>query len=89
MPETDMAKLKKLNSDVLGIFAIQDKWINPEVVKTFQKNMAAAGRKVTVHNYEADHAFANPSNPKYNREFAAKAHNQSLVYLRSKFKIKG
>jgi carboxymethylenebutenolidase len=88
MPETDVAKLKKLNSDVLGIFATQDKWINPEVVKTFQKNMAAAGKKVTIMNYDADHAFANPSNPKYNKEYAAKAHAQSLSYLRGKFKLK-
>ena len=35
-----------------------------------------------------DHAFANPSNPKFNKEFAAKAHGQALTYLRGKFKVK-
>ena len=88
MPEKDVAKLKTLNTDVLGIFAAQDKWINPEVVGQFKKDMAAAGKKVTVYSYEADHAFANPSNPKFNKEFAAKAHSQALTYLRGKFKVK-
>ena len=89
MPEKDVAKLKTLNTDVLGIFATQDKWINPEVVGRFKKDMAAAGKKVTIESYDADHAFANPSNPKFKQNAAAKAHNQSLVYLRGKFKLKG
>jgi carboxymethylenebutenolidase len=89
MPEKDVAKLKTLNTDVLGIFATQDKWINPEVVGQFQKDMAAAKKKVTIKNYDADHAFANPSNPKYSKEFASQAHNVALEYLRKNFKLKG
>ena len=88
MPEKDVTKLKTLNTDVLGIFASQDKWINAEVVGQFKKDMASAGKKVTVVSYEADHAFANPSNPKFNKEYAAKAHGQALTYLRGKFKVK-
>jgi carboxymethylenebutenolidase len=88
MPEKDVAKLKTLNTDVLGIFAAQDKWINTEVVNQFKKDMAAAGKKVTIESYDADHAFANPSNPKFSKEYAAKAHGQALAYLRTKFKLK-
>ena len=88
MPEKDVAKLKTLNTDVLGIFATQDKWINPEVTAQFKKDMTAAGKKVTIESYNADHAFANPSNPKFNAEYAAKAHGQALAYLRTKFKVK-
>ncbi|OGX88233.1 dienelactone hydrolase [Hymenobacter lapidarius] len=88
MPEKDVAKLKTLNTDVLGIFATQDRWINPEVVAQFKKDMAAAGKKVTIESYDADHAFANPSNPKFNKEFAAQAHSKALTYLRGKFKVK-
>ena len=88
MPEKDVAKLKTLNTDVLGIFASQDKWINPEVVGQFKKDVEAAGKQLTVESYDADHAFANPSNPKFIQEYAAKAHAQSLAYLRSKFKLK-
>jgi len=86
MPEKDVAKLKTLNSDVLGLFAEQDKWINPEVVKQFEKDMAAAGKKATVKEYPADHAFANPSNPKYNKELATDAHQKALAYLKARLK---
>jgi carboxymethylenebutenolidase len=86
MPEKDVAKLKTLNSDVLGLFADQDKWINPQVVGQFEKDMAAAGKKVTVKEYPADHAFANPSNPKYNKELAADAHQRALTYLKARLK---
>ncbi|HEX8350684.1 MAG TPA: dienelactone hydrolase family protein [Hymenobacter sp.] len=88
MPEKDVAKLKTLNTNVLGIFGTQDKFINPEVVSQFQKDMAAAGKKVTIKNYDADHAFANPSNPKFNQACAAEAHSLSVDYLRKSFKLK-
>ena len=88
MPEKDVAKLKALNSDVLGIFASQDKWINPEVVGQFKKDMTSAGKSVTIESYNADHAFANPSNPKYKKDDAAKAHEHALAYLRGRFKSK-
>ncbi|UOQ67837.1 dienelactone hydrolase family protein [Hymenobacter volaticus] len=88
MPEKDVAKLKTLNTDVLGIFGSQDKWINPEVVTQFQKDMAAAKKKVTIKSYDADHAFANPSNPKYNKTFGDDAHALSVTYLKKNFKLK-
>lgn len=63
MPVEDIATLKTLNTDVLGIFASREKWITPEVVQKFESNMKAAGKKVIIKNYDADHGFANPSNP--------------------------
>ena len=87
MPETDVAKLKTLHTDVLGIFAEQDKWINPKVVGQFVQDMGAAGQKVTIKSYPADHAFANPSNPKFNQPYAADAHAAALAYFKKKFKV--
>ncbi|HWB63570.1 MAG TPA: dienelactone hydrolase family protein [Chitinophagales bacterium] len=84
LPETDLKKLKTLHCDVLGIFGTQDKFINPEVVKTFEENMKKCGKKITTHSYDADHAFANPSNPKYSKEFAADAHAKALLYLKER-----
>jgi carboxymethylenebutenolidase len=86
MPESNLAKLKTLHSDVLGIFAAQDKWITPAVVAEFEKNMKAAGKKLTVKSYDADHAFANPSNPKYNKEFSAQAHTLVLAFFKEHLK---
>ncbi|WP_229728657.1 dienelactone hydrolase family protein [Hymenobacter glacieicola] len=88
MPEKDVAKLKTLNTDVLFVFAKQDKWINQEVVSQFEKDMAAAKKGLTVKAYDADHAFANPSNPKYSKTFAEDAHAASVAYLKKNLKLK-
>ncbi|KUG07330.1 dienelactone hydrolase family protein [Solirubrum puertoriconensis] len=88
MPEKDIAKLKSLNTDVVGIFATQDKSISPAVVKQFQADMKQAGKQLTVHNFDAVHAFANPSNPKYDATAATKANALVLDYLRKKLKVK-
>ncbi|MFA6541788.1 MAG: dienelactone hydrolase family protein [Bacteroidota bacterium] len=84
MPEKDLKKLKTLNCDVLGIFAGQDQWINAKVVDAFKKNMKAAKKNLEVHVYDADHAFANPSNPKFDREKAGEAHTLALAFLKSR-----
>ncbi|MCO4293503.1 dienelactone hydrolase family protein [Solitalea sp. MAHUQ-68] len=86
MPEKDEAKLKTLKADVLGIFAEKDKWISPEVVKEFEENMKKAGKKLTVKSYNADHAFANPSNPQYDKESTADAYTLSLAFLKARLK---
>ncbi len=87
MPEKDVTRLKTLNTDVLGIFATQDKWINSEVKAQFEKDMKAAGKKATVKSFDADHGFANPSNPVYNKEKAAEAYSLSIGYLKGKLKV--
>jgi carboxymethylenebutenolidase len=81
MPETDLGKLKTLHCEVLGLFASQDKWINADVVKTFKSNMAKAGKKLTVKTYEADHAFANPSNPHFDKVSAGDANKMAYEFL--------
>ncbi len=86
MPETDAAKLKSLKTPVLGIFATQDQWISPKVVGEFEAAMKKAGKPLTVKNYDADHAFANPSNPKHNVAFADDAHALALAFLKKQLK---
>ena len=84
MPETDVEKLKTLNSDVLFVHASQDKWINDEVVANFETNMKSAEKALTVQRYDANHAFANPSSPRYNEEAAKAARMKVTQYLQSK-----
>lgn len=86
MPETDLERLKKLNTDVLNIWPTQDQWINKEVTDKFEANMKAAGKKLTTKAYDADHAFANPSNPKFNPEFTADAYKSTLEFFRARLK---
>lgn len=86
MPEEDVVKLKKLNSDVLNIWPTQDQWINKEVMEKFEKNMNAAGKQLTVKAYDAGHGFANPSNPtSYNKEATDDANKHTIEYFKSKF----
>lgn len=86
MPDEDVLRLKKLNSDVLGIFASQDEWINAEVLSTFEANMEEAGKTLIVYSYDADHAFANPSSPRYVEKAAQDAYKVAIEYLKLKFK---
>jgi len=85
-PEEDIERLKTLNCDVLNIWPTQDKWINRDLIEKFEKNMAIAGKKLTVKSYDADHAFANPSNPKHDKEFAADAYKSTLTFFRERLK---
>jgi carboxymethylenebutenolidase len=87
MPEKDVKKLKTLRCDVIGIFGTQDRNITPKVVEEFQKNMKTAKKKLTVYNYDAVHAFANPSNPKYDKEKADDAHVHVLAFLKEALKL--
>lgn len=86
MPEEDVEKLKTLAPDVLNIWPTQDKWINKDVMDKFEKNMAAAGKKLTIKSYAADHAFANPSNPGYNKEAAADAYKNTIEFFKARLK---
>jgi carboxymethylenebutenolidase len=85
-PEQDVERLKMLNTDVLGIFAARERNINPEVVAQFEKNMKAAGKGLNVHSYDAEHAFANPSNPNFDEEASRNAYSHTLNYFMNKFK---
>jgi carboxymethylenebutenolidase len=86
MPETDVNRLKNLNCDVLAIWPTQDKWINKEVMDKFEADMKTAGKKLTVKAYDADHAFANPSNPKFNKDFTADAYKNTLDFFKTRLK---
>jgi carboxymethylenebutenolidase len=88
MPVDDVARLKKLNTDVLMIWPTQDKWINKEMMDKFEANMKAAGKKLTIKPYEADHAFANPSNAMgtYNEAAAKDAYANTLAFFKARLK---
>jgi len=76
-PET----FKALNAPVLGIFAEKDGWINPEVYGNLEKNLKTAGTKVTIKSFNADHAFANPSNAKFDEAATNEAKNLTIKFF--------
>ncbi len=80
---TPADELKKLNGPVLGHFGKLDKSINEEMVAGFEKEMAAAGKSddLTVHWYDADHAFANPTGSRYDEKNAALSWERTSAFL--------
>lgn len=77
-PET----FKNLYAPVLGIFATKDAWITPKVVKNLEKNIKEAGKKIIVKSFDADHAFANPSNSSFNEKAANEANELTIKFLK-------
>jgi carboxymethylenebutenolidase len=88
MPETNPAALAPLHAPVLGIFAKRDQSITPEIVKQAKAAFKKAGKKITVHSYDAVHAFANPSNPDHNAKSAADAYKKTIIFLKKQYKAK-
>lgn len=88
MPVDDVQVLKNLNAQVLGIFGKQDQWINQDVVKKFEDNMKAAGKDLVVFSYDADHGFANPSNPlgAYNEKAYKDAYRNTVDFFSARLK---
>ncbi|MGH6719017.1 MAG: dienelactone hydrolase family protein [Alphaproteobacteria bacterium] len=75
------ADLAPLEGPVLGHFATQDQWINQAMVDGFAAAMAAAGKQTEIHWYDADHAFANPTQGRYDEADAALAWRRTLEFL--------
>jgi carboxymethylenebutenolidase len=86
MPEEKPEKLSLLQAPVFFVWPEQDKWINKEVMDKFEKNMKNQNKPLIIKAYKADHAFANPSNPKYSKEFADEAFSLAMQFMKDNFK---
>lgn len=80
--ETDPAVLAKIDARVLGIFATRDKGIPNEAVDRFEAGLKEAGVEASIHRYDAEHAFANPSGARYDQAAAAAAWDVLVAFLR-------
>ena len=81
--ETDPEKLKPIKARILGVFGNKDDGIPVATVDAFQAALKQAGVTATIHRYDAEHAFANPSNPKYDETNASDAWTKVLAFLDS------
>jgi carboxymethylenebutenolidase len=86
MPEDDVNVLKTLHCDVIGFFANKDRGITPAIVDKFQENMKVADKNLTVNRYDAEHAFANPSNPHFDKDATADAYAKTLAFIKERMK---
>lgn len=82
-PETNMEKLKSIQCDIIGFFGNQDQAPSPAMVNDFENNMKLAGKNLAVNRYEANHGFANPSNPSFNPTATADAYAKAIAFLKA------
>jgi carboxymethylenebutenolidase len=80
-PIEDVEQLRKIRAPLLGIYGNKDKSIPPSAVDAFEKALNSAGVTTEFHRYDADHAFANPSNPVYDQTNAAAAWEVTRTFL--------
>ena len=84
MPVESAEEIAPLKADVMMIHPTKDKWINQGVVDNFKTLSKATGKSLVVHQFEADHAFANPSRPNYIEEDANKANQLTLDFIKKR-----
>lgn len=66
---TDAEALRELGGPVLAIYAQQERtW--PDKMESFNKAMAAAGKTVETHTFDAGHGFANPGSERYSESYS-------------------
>ena len=87
-PEKDATRIKSEKANVLYIYGTQDNFIKLSDVKAFGNALAKSGHGFTLQSYDAPHAFANPSNPKYNEQAAEGAHALALAFLKNELSLK-
>ena len=83
-PEQDEDRIKPLQADVLYIRGDKDKSIPESAVDKLKKQVEAGRHGFMLVHFDAPHAFANPSNPAYNKEMVAKAEEITLAFLMRK-----
>ncbi len=81
MPVQSAEELEPISTEVLGIFAREDANINEDVVSRFDSLCQVTNTPLEVHWFEADHAFANPSSPRYKEAAAQEANKLALDFL--------
>ncbi|MBL7717549.1 MAG: dienelactone hydrolase family protein [Flavipsychrobacter sp.] len=86
-PEKDEDKVKELKTDVLYIYATQDKFITKDDVDYFEKQVLATGKGFERHDYNAVHAFANPSNPQFAAKEAKAAEVFAVEFLKKRLQL--
>ena len=79
-------ELKALQGPVLGHFATEDQWINKPMVDGFAAAMNSVAKSYEVFWYDANHAFANPTNANYEKGDAKLAWQRTLDFFGEQLK---
>jgi carboxymethylenebutenolidase len=79
--ETDPTKLAAIKARVLGVFGTKDEGIPQPTVDAFEAGLEKANVRAEIKRYDAEHGFANPSNPKYDQVSAGDAWKHVMIFL--------
>lgn len=81
-PPAEEYNVSKVRAPILAHFATRDQWAKPELAQAIERNLTARGGTMTVHLYEADHAFVNDTRPEvYSPENADLAWDRTIKFL--------
>src|SRR5690349_6378374 len=81
-PPADKYNVSKVRAPVLAHFAARDQWATPANAEQIMNNLNARGGSMTLHVYDAEHAFVNDTRPDvYSPENATLAWDRSMKFL--------
>jgi len=75
--------LSQLQTPVLAHFGRRDNVVPPKQVEALQSRLDGTGADVQIYQYDAGHAFANPSGENYDAEAAATAWARTTDFLKT------
>ena len=82
--EADKNVVAKIKTDVLYLYATEDKLVGYDAITEMGEVVKAAGKEFRELEFETDHEFANPENPKYNKAVAIETYNITMGFLYEK-----
>lgn len=80
-PVMDEKALAKIGGKLMAHFGDKDTFIPTKQVSAFEAALKNAGVSATIHRYDANHAFANPSGAHYDGAHAETAWTRSKAFL--------
>jgi len=75
--------LQALETPVLAHFGTQDQAVSIESARRLRDRMTEAGKSLAYHEYDAGHAFANPSGESYEPAAAKEAWSRTTSFLKT------
>ena len=75
--------LKRLTTPILAHFGREDQVVPTKQVSAFRSRLQGRDNDVQIYEYDAGHAFANPSGESYNPDAASTAWSRTTDFLRA------
>ena len=83
MPEEDEVRIASLQANLLGIFASEDGWVTGKIVQDFESQLFRNEISHEIVTFQAEHAFANPNNPNFDKKAAKEAYGMAIGFLKA------